>query len=177
MSSGRKCAKTKNRVKVNLVPLGNDIPVAFHYFETFHLRLLVGVNTTWRRPLSWRPTPCFQTGLGDPQVNEFEQVGGGPQVKKFEQVWGGQSWGWGSQVNKCGPWGFHVTYRMGLPQCEQTDRQTPMKTLPSHKPYTYEGCKNSVWLPWGDGLNTGICNWRDPLLRVIFSAKCQIRRP
>ena len=57
----------------------------------------------------------------------------GSQVKKFEQVWGGQSWGWGSQVNKCGPWGSHVTYHMGLPQCEQTDRQTPMKTLPSHK--------------------------------------------
>ena len=42
---------------------------------------------------------------------------------------------------------------------------------------TYAGCKNWMWPSWRDGNNTGICNWRDPLPGVIFSAKYQILHP
>ena len=117
--------KNKEQSKSELGTTGQWYSCCIPLLWNFSFTTPSGRKYNMKATFKLKANPCFQTGLGDPQVNEFEQVGGGgPQVKKFEQVWV-QCWGWGSKVNKYGPWaqwGSHVTYHMCPPRTMWTGR-------------------------------------------------------
>ena len=60
-------------------------------------------------------------------LNRIEHFQEGSQVNKFEHGTAGTSTCDGGVVEEPGP-GYHETYYMGTPRCEQTDQQTDCQT-------------------------------------------------
>ena len=168
--------KTKEQSKSELGTTGQWCPCCIPLVWNFTFTTTSGRKYNMKATVKLKANQLLSNrSWGSPS----ERVWTGRRGSPSEEVWTGLR---GAELGvgfpSCKVWslGFPCDLSHGN-HTMWTDWQTDTYENFTFPQTTYAGCKNRMWPSWRDGINTGVCNWRDPLPRVIFSAKYQILHP